>query len=143
VSVAVTTVQGIVVARSVFHNSMNYRSVVIFGTAVEVSDVQEKLAGLRAVTNHILPGRWEESRGPNDKEFVQTTLLKLPLAEASAKVRTGLPRDDDADLSMPVWAGVLPISLAPGQPEPDSHVPAGTKVSPSVIRAAAKWGRTG
>lgn len=132
VSVAITNVDGVVVARSHFHNSINYRSVVVFGTATEVTDVEEKMLGLKVVTNHILPGRWEEGRKPSTSEFTQTMVLKLPLDEASAKARTGGPKDDPEDMSAPVWAGVLPVGLRAGEPVPDEALDAGIQVSPSV-----------
>ena len=132
VSVAVTHVDGIVVARSHFHNSINYRSVVVFGTATEVTDVQEKMLGLEVVTNHILPGRWDEGRKPSTTEFTQTMVMKLSLDESSAKVRTGGPKDEAEDMDMTVWAGVLPVGLRPGELVPDPALKDGVPVSDSV-----------
>jgi uncharacterized protein len=114
VCVTVTLLDGLVLARSAFHHSMNYRSVVIFGIAEVVSDLDEKQEALHAFTEHIIPGRWEEVRQPNRAELQGTLVLSLPLTEASAKIRTGMPNDDEADYSLPVWAGVLPLQLVPG-----------------------------
>jgi uncharacterized protein len=111
VCVTVTLIDGLVLARSAFHHSMNYRSVVIFGTANIVKDQEEKLEALRAFTEHVVPGRWAEVRQPSHQELQGTLVLSLPLTEASAKVRTGPPLDDEADYSLPVWAGVLPLQL--------------------------------
>lgn len=121
VSVAVTSVDGIVAARSLFHHSINYRSVVVFGVATEVTDVQEKLRGMEVLTNHVLPGRWDEARRPNTKEFTQTMVLRLPLDEVSAKVRTGPPHDEPEDMNMDVWAGVVPLSVVAGDPDADAE----------------------
>jgi uncharacterized protein len=116
VCVSVTHVDGVVVSRSVFDNSMNYRSVVVFGRARPLVNAEEKLAALRVLVDHLIPGRWEEARGPNDQELKATTILSLPLSETSAKIRTGPPQDDHADLGLPVWAGEIPlrtVSLPP------------------------------
>ena len=122
VCVTVTLVDGLVLARSAFHHSMNYRSVVILGNARPVTDAAEKLDALRAFTNHIVPGRWDELRPVTDQELAATSVLALPIEEASAKVRTGPPKDDDEDLDWPVWAGVVPLNLAAGEAAPDDHV---------------------
>jgi nitroimidazol reductase NimA-like FMN-containing flavoprotein (pyridoxamine 5'-phosphate oxidase superfamily) len=122
VSVAVTLVDGLVLARSAFHHSINYRSVVVFGRARLVTDTGEKVAALRAFTNHVVPGRWDEVRAPTDQELKATAVLALGLDEASAKVRTGPPIDDEIDLSWPVWAGVVPLRLATGVPVADLHL---------------------
>jgi len=111
VCVAVTLVDGLVLARSAFHHSMNYRSVVIFGRAELVEDREEKLAALFALSEHMIPGRWKDVRAPNEAELRQTTVLSLPIDEASAKIRTGPPLDDEEDYAMNVWAGVLPLRL--------------------------------
>jgi nitroimidazol reductase NimA-like FMN-containing flavoprotein (pyridoxamine 5'-phosphate oxidase superfamily) len=116
VCVTVTLVDGYVLAKSAFHHSFNYRSVVVLGRARLVNDPTEKMEALRCVTNHIVPGRWEEVREPNEQELKATTVLALPLAEVSAKVRNGPPVDDEDDLALPVWAGVVPLRLAPGEP---------------------------
>ena len=122
VSVAVTLLDGLVVARTPFHQSLNYRSVVVFGRARLVDDPDEKLAALQAVTDHVTPGRWEDSRPPTDTEVHGTLVLALPLDEASAKVRTGPPVDEEEDLALPHWAGVVPMSLVPGEPIPAEGV---------------------
>lgn len=122
VCVSVTHLDGVVVARSVFDNSMNYRSVVVFGKARVITDPGEKLAALRALVERVLPGRWEEARQPNDKELRATTILELPLAEASAKVRSGPPQDDETDLDLPVWAGEIPLRVQSLAPLPDPNL---------------------
>jgi nitroimidazol reductase NimA-like FMN-containing flavoprotein (pyridoxamine 5'-phosphate oxidase superfamily) len=133
VCVTVTLFDGLVLARSAFHHSVNYRSVVIFGTATVVEDREGKLEALRVFTEHVAPGRWQEVRPPSDKELQATTVLALPLQEVSAKVRTGPPVDDEEDYALPVWAGVLPLSLTPGLPVADERLPAGTEV-PEYVR---------
>lgn len=133
VCVTITLLDGVVLARSAFHHSMNYRSVVVFGRARVVDDVAEKRVALDAIVDHVVPGRTADARGANDKELAATLVLALPLDEASAKVRTGGPIDDVDDLDLPVWAGVLPLALVPGAPEPD--VAAAPRASvPSSIR---------
>ena len=109
-------------ARSAFHHSVNYRSVVVLGTARLVEDREEKLAALRGFTDHVVPGRWAELRPITDQELKGTAVLALPIEEASAKVRTGPPKDDEEDLSWPVWAGVVPLVTTVGQLVPDAHV---------------------
>jgi len=132
VCVTVTLVDGLVLARSAFHHSFNYRSVVVFGRARMVTDREEKLAALRAFTEHVIAGRWNEVREPNDGELKATTVLALPLQEASAKVRTGPPIDDEADYALPVWAGVLPLRLTIGEPVDDEPLQPGIALSRSV-----------
>jgi uncharacterized protein len=122
VCVTVTLIDGLVLARSAFHHSMNYRSVVIFGQAEIVSKSDEKLAALKAFTEHVVPGRWDDVRQPNRQELQGTIVLALPLIEASAKLRTGMPLDDEADYDLPVWAGVLPLQLVPGNAISDSQL---------------------
>jgi nitroimidazol reductase NimA-like FMN-containing flavoprotein (pyridoxamine 5'-phosphate oxidase superfamily) len=122
VCVTVTLVDAYVLARSAFHHSMNYRSVVVLGRAQLVTDYAERIEALRTLTNHIVPGRWEEVREPNELEMRQTAVLTLPLEEVSAKVRTGKPNDDEEDYALPVWAGVVPTSMQPGQPTDDGRV---------------------
>ncbi|HKZ76742.1 MAG TPA: pyridoxamine 5'-phosphate oxidase family protein [Pyrinomonadaceae bacterium] len=122
VCVTVTLLDGLVLARSAFHHSMNYRSVVIFGRATEVHDRAEKLVALRAFSEHMIPGRWEEVRQPNEQELRATTVLLLPLTEGSAKVRTGPPIDDEEDYALRVWAGLIPLSLTSGSPVPDPRL---------------------
>ncbi len=126
VCVTVTLVDGLVLARSAFHHSINYRSVVVFGRARVVETDEEKTRALRAFTEHVMPGRWDEVRWPTPEELAATLVLALPLAEASAKVRTGPPVDDEEDYRLPVWAGVLPLRTSAGEPEPDPRLPAGT-----------------
>jgi nitroimidazol reductase NimA-like FMN-containing flavoprotein (pyridoxamine 5'-phosphate oxidase superfamily) len=122
VCVTVTLVDGLVLARSAFHHSMNYRSVVIFGKARVLEDEAEKMEAMRVFTDHIMVGRWKESRIPTQKELRATIVLALPLDEASAKIRTGPPADDEEDYQLPVWAGVLPLRLATGDAVPDSRL---------------------
>jgi nitroimidazol reductase NimA-like FMN-containing flavoprotein (pyridoxamine 5'-phosphate oxidase superfamily) len=122
----VTLVDGLVLARSAFHHSMNYRSVVVLGTAQAVVEPAEKLAALHAIVEHVVPGRWDDVRPPSERELKATSVLSLSLAETSAKVRTGGPLDDEEDLGLPCWAGVLPFTTLPGAPVPDEHVAAGT-----------------
>lgn len=124
-AISVTLLDGLVLARSVFNHSMNYRSVVVFGRAAIVDDVDEKMEAMRVFTDKILPGRWEDARRPSDKEFRATMMLAIPIDEASAKVRTGPPKDEDEDYGLDVWAGVIPYSLAPGEPVPDPRLKAG------------------
>jgi len=116
VCVTVTLVDGLVLARSAFHHSLNYRSVVILGKARVVSNPDEKLEALRCLTNHIVPERWDEVRQPAEHELKATTVLALPLTEVSAKVRQGPPVDDEADRALPVWAGVVPLRAVAGEP---------------------------
>jgi nitroimidazol reductase NimA-like FMN-containing flavoprotein (pyridoxamine 5'-phosphate oxidase superfamily) len=120
--VTVTLLDGFVLARSAFHHSMNYRSVVVLGRARVIVDPAEKMKALSAFTNHIVPGRWDEVRPASDHELKATTVLALPLSEASAKVRTGPPLDDEEDYSLPVWAGVVPLALRPLDPVPDASI---------------------
>ena len=123
----VTLVDGLVLARSAFHMSVNYRSVMVLGRATLV-DGGEKESALEIISEHILPGRWADVRWPNRKELKATTVLKLAITEASAKIRSGPPVDDDADLSLQCWAGVMPLKLVPGEPVADAQLPAGTAV---------------
>jgi uncharacterized protein len=122
VCVTVTLVDGFVLARSVFHHSMNYRSVVVLGKARLVTDDEEKRTALRCFTNHIVAGRWEEARQPTDQELKATSVLALPIEEASAKVRTGPPIDDEEDYALPIWAGVVPIETHAGTPVSDARL---------------------
>ncbi len=119
VCVEVTLMDGLVLARSVFHHSINYRSVVIFGTGGIIVEEQEKLAALEAITEHILPGRWREARLPNRKEMNATSVVSIKIDEASAKVRSGPPADEEEDYALPVWAGVLPLQELPLWPVRD------------------------
>jgi len=119
VCVTVTLIDGLVLARSAFHHSMNYRSVVVFGRAQVVDGREEKLAALRALSEHMIPGRWDYVREPNERELQQTTVLSVPLNEASAKIRTGQPIDDDEDYDLPIWAGILPLGMSTELPIAD------------------------
>jgi uncharacterized protein len=119
--VTVTLIDGFVLARSAFHHSANYRSVMVLGTARKITDNDEKEARLRVFVDTLFPGRWDILRPMNAKEFKATTVMSLPLSEASAKVRTGPPKDDEEDYSLPIWAGVLPIHMQIGMPIPDAR----------------------
>jgi uncharacterized protein len=138
VCVTVTLVDGLVLARSAMHHSMNYRSVVVLGCATKVEDPADKLHALARITDHVAPGRSLEARPPNEKELKGTLVLELPLAEASAKVRAGGPIDDEADLDLPVWAGVVPLSTVAGPPRAEPDLPAG-----ATLPAVARSPRTG
>jgi nitroimidazol reductase NimA-like FMN-containing flavoprotein (pyridoxamine 5'-phosphate oxidase superfamily) len=123
VCVAVTLLDGLVLARSAFHHSINYRSVVMFGSATVVDDREAKLKALFAFSEHVFPGRWDDVREPTETELKATTVLSLPLVEVSAKVRTGPPIDDEEDYALNVWAGVLPLKLVAGEPINDPRLP--------------------
>jgi nitroimidazol reductase NimA-like FMN-containing flavoprotein (pyridoxamine 5'-phosphate oxidase superfamily) len=133
VCVTATIVDGIVAARSAFHHSLNYRSVMVFGTPRIVEDPQERTAAFAAITNHVLPGRWEEARQPNEKEDKGTKLLAIDIVEASAKLRTGPPRDDAEDMSLGIWAGVVPLAMQAGEPIPAPDLEDGVETPPSVV----------
>src|ERR1700735_296232 len=133
VCVTVTHMDGLVAARSVFSHSVNYRSAVIFGTAAVVTDSGERWNALRLITDHLIPGRWAAARQPTKKEMAATTVISLPLAEASVKIRTGMPADEPEDHALDVWAGVLPIAVTFGAPVPAPEMPAGAEV-PAHIR---------
>jgi nitroimidazol reductase NimA-like FMN-containing flavoprotein (pyridoxamine 5'-phosphate oxidase superfamily) len=122
VCVTVTLVDGLVLARSVFHHSVNYRSVVILGRATLVEDREEKLRALEALTNHIVHGRWKDARPPTDAELKATAVLALPISEVSAKIRTGPAKDEEDDYALPIWAGVVPLRLVACRPVPDRRV---------------------
>ena len=136
VCVTVTHVDGLVCARSVFSHSVNYRCAVVFGIARIVTDADERLAGLRAVTEQLIPGRWDAVRAPTRKELAATSVLAIPLAEASVKIRTGPPGDEPEDLDLPVWAGVVPMAVGFGEPEPDPALRPGL-IAPEHIRVRA------
>ena len=127
VCVETTLLDGLVLARSTPNHSMNYRSVVIYGVAREVTDPKEKFDAQNALVEHIVPGRLADARLPNDLELKETGILAISLDEASAKVRTGPPKDDEEDYGLPVWAGVLPLRTVPGDPEPDPRLPDGVE----------------
>ena len=131
VCVTVTLLDGLVLARSAFSHSMNYRSVVAFGRATLVADSDEKLRAFRALTDHLLPGRWEDTRQPDRKETNATTVLRVPIAEASVKIRSGPPVDSEKDLTLDYWAGVIPLAVAAGEPEPDPGQ--GDKPTPAYV----------
>jgi len=133
VCVTVTLLDGLVLARSVFNHSMNYRSVVILGKAALVDDPAEKLAGLRLLSEHILPGRWDDARQPSERELKATSVLRVPIEEFSAKVRSGPPVDDEEDYSFPTWAGVVPLEMTVGTPIDDAQLNAKHEV-PQYVR---------
>lgn len=133
VCVTVTLVDGLVLARSAFHHSMNYRSVVIFGRASIVEQSEAKLAALLAFSEHVIRGRWDEVRAPSEQELKATTVLSLPLIEVSAKVRSGPPLDDEEDYSLNVWAGVIPLEVAAGVPVSDPRLPEGIETPPYAL----------
>jgi nitroimidazol reductase NimA-like FMN-containing flavoprotein (pyridoxamine 5'-phosphate oxidase superfamily) len=133
VCVTVTLMDGMVMARSAYNHSVNYRSVMLLGRARIVDDREEKHARLRAMVEHLFPGRWERLRAMTEQEFKATTVLALPIDEASAKIRKGPPGDDDADLDIDVWAGVIPLRVQAGEPEPDPRGRQGVPV-PDHIR---------
>jgi uncharacterized protein len=120
VCITVTLLDGLVLARSIFNHSMNYRSVVILGRATLVDDPAEKLAALQILSEHIIPDRWNDVRQPNDRELKATSVLRVPIKEFSAKVRTGPPIDDEEDYSFPTWAGVIPLEIRPSAPIADA-----------------------
>jgi nitroimidazol reductase NimA-like FMN-containing flavoprotein (pyridoxamine 5'-phosphate oxidase superfamily) len=125
ICVTVTLLDGLVLARSAFHHSMNYRSVVVFGTASAVKNQRQKVNALRAISEHIMPGRWADVRAPTKIELQQTLVVRLPLKEASAKVRGGPPVDEEADYGLPVWAGEVPLALMVQKPLADPRLRAG------------------
>jgi uncharacterized protein len=125
VCLTVTLLDGLVLARSAFHHSANYRSVVVFGRATPIEGDAAKMKALHALSEHVVPGRWNEVRPPNARELRATTVLALPLHEASAKVRSGPPVDEQDDYQLPVWAGVIPFSLSTSPPEPDPRLTSG------------------
>jgi uncharacterized protein len=129
----VTLVDGLVLARSAFHTSINYRSVVVYGKARHVSDLQEKQSAMRCFTNHVIPGRWEDVKQPTYSELKATTVLALPLDEVSAKIRTGPPIDDEEDYALPIWGGVVPVTQRLGMAIPDVRVLEGIQ-APSLKR---------
>lgn len=138
VAISVAIVDGLVLARSAFHHSVNYRSVVVFGRARLVETEDAKMEALRAFTEHVVPGRWAEIRPPNAKELKGTTVLSLPLEEVSAKMRTGDPIDDDEDHLLDVWAGILPLDLVPGKPVDDGKLRSGIAVPANIAGYSRK-----
>jgi len=139
VCITVTHLDGLVCARAAFAHSVNYRSAVVFGTARIVTDEAERLTGLRAVTEQLIPGRWDSLRAPTRKELAATMVLAVPLTEASVKVRTGPPKDDPADLESSIWAGVVPMTTTFGEPEPDPDLRPGVG-TPDHIRVRTAGG---
>ena len=133
-----TLLDGLVLARSAFHHSMNYRSAVVLGIAQLVTDEDEKLQALRAIVEHVVPGRWSEVRPPTDKEMKATSVLRIPLDEASAKVRRGSPVDDPEDQALPVWAGVVPVRATAGELIPEASLPPSVAPTPAVLSAARR-----
>ena len=131
--VTVTLVDGLVLARSAFDHSMNYRSIIAFGSARKVVDPQQKLKSLRVISEHLIAGRWADVRGPSEKELKATTVLEFSIEEASAKVRSGPPRDDESDYGLPVWAGVLPLEIKSRPPIPDDKLVEGITL-PDYVR---------
>ncbi|MBF8194025.1 pyridoxamine 5'-phosphate oxidase family protein [Nonomuraea sp. K274] len=125
VCVTVTHLDGVVLARSIFNHSVNYRSAIIYGRAALVTDPEERLIGLRALTEQLAPGQWDYARQPSRKELAATAVLALSLEEASVKIRRGAPKDEEEDYALPVWAGVLPLVTSWGEPEPDPVLPEG------------------
>jgi nitroimidazol reductase NimA-like FMN-containing flavoprotein (pyridoxamine 5'-phosphate oxidase superfamily) len=140
-TVTVTLVDGLVLARATFHHSINYRSVVIFGHATGIEDPDEKAAALAVVVDHLLPGRTADARSPNGVELASSRVVSLPLDEVSAKVRTGGPVDDDEDADWPAWAGVLPLGLAAGVPRPHGDADAGIPL-PAYLTQPERWSTT-
>jgi uncharacterized protein len=134
VCVTVTLLDGLVLARSIFNHSMNYRSVVVLGTARAVTNPEEKLEALRLLSEHMIPGRWADSRQPNEKELKATSVLRLPIEEFSAKVRQGPAIDDEGDYSFATWAGVIPLTMVAGEPMDDARLMPGIK-APEYARA--------
>lgn len=124
-SIAFTIVDGIVLARSTFHHSVNYRSAVVFGHGARVLDEADRLRALESITERLAPRRWSEARRPNPRELAAAGVVRVAVESASAKVRTGPPKDDEEDLALPVWAGVVPVALAYGEPWPDPALPSG------------------
>jgi hypothetical protein len=136
----VSLLDGLVLARSAMHHSANYRSVMLIGTATSVEDADEKRVALQAVVEHIVPGRWDEVRPPTDNELKATSVLALPIDEASAKIRSGPPLDDEDDYALPAWAGVIPLALHVGAPEPDSRLRGGIS-PPGYVTGYRRPGR--
>ncbi len=136
--VTVTLVDGLVLARSAFDHSMNYRSIIAFGSARKVVDPQQKLKSLRVISEHLIAGRWADVRGPSEKELKATTVLEFSIEEASAKVRSGPPRDDESDYGLPVWAGVLPLEVKSRPPIPDDQLVEGITLPDYVRRYDAR-----
>ncbi|HYC01281.1 MAG TPA: pyridoxamine 5'-phosphate oxidase family protein [Candidatus Limnocylindrales bacterium] len=138
--ITVTLLDGLVLARSAFHHSVNYRCVVMFGIGQKVTDPDEHMRALEAMVEHVVPGRWKDVRWPNREESLRTLVVRFPITEASAKVRTGNPIDDEEDHALDVWAGVIPLQLQPGVPQADPRTPA-EKAAPAYATAYVRPGR--
>jgi nitroimidazol reductase NimA-like FMN-containing flavoprotein (pyridoxamine 5'-phosphate oxidase superfamily) len=136
--ITITLVDGLVLSRSAFDHSMNYRSVVAFGTARKIGDVAQKLKSLRVISEHLIAGRWEDVRGPSEKELKATTVLEFSIEEASSKVRRGPPLDDESDYGLRVWAGVLPLEIKSRPPIPDDNLIEGVALPDYVRRYDAR-----
>lgn len=132
VCLSVAMTDGLVLARSAFHHSVNYRSVMVFGTARSIPDPAAKNHALAVISDHLIKGRWAEVRVPNQKELAATAVLELEIEEASAKQRAGGPKDDAEDMALPIWAGVLPLRTIAGEPEPDAELAAGIAMPASI-----------
>jgi len=141
--VTVALVDGLVLSRSAFDHSMNYRSVVAFGNARKVVDQELKIKSLRIISEHLIAGRWADVRGPSDQELKATTVLEFSIEEASAKVRRGPPLDDENDYGLPVWAGVLPLGIKSGPPIPDDKLMEGVVLPEYVRRYDTRLNRHG
>ena len=133
IAVTVTHIDGLVLARSAFHHSVNYRSVVILGAAKLVTDAAEKIGVMKGLIDHVAPGRWDHIRHPNEKELAATSVLSIPIVEASAKLRSGDPLDDDADYALPIWAGQIPFATKVLTPAADARLDASIPVPAHVI----------
>jgi uncharacterized protein len=138
VCITVTLLDGLVLARSIFNHSMNYRSVVVLGKATLVDDPAEKIEALRLLSEHIIPGRWADSRQPNERELKATSILRVPIEEFSAKVRKGPVVDDEEDYSFPTWAGVVPLEMVAGEPVDDARLVPGQEVPAYAKRYVRK-----
>jgi len=138
ISINVTQTDGIVIARSAFHHSLNYRSVTVFGQAELVTDANERMEALKVVSDQIIPMRWEEARLPNAKELKATKILKLKITEASAKIRIGPPKDEKEDYNLDIWAGVIPIEKKYGEPIADPDLKTGIPIAESVLKLIEK-----
>lgn len=142
ICLTVSLLDGLVLARAVMHHSANYRSAMLLGTARAVESREEKLAALEAIVEHIVPGRWGEARQPTENELRATAVLALTIDEASAKVRSGPPTDDEDDYGLPVWAGVIPLASVAGAPQPDPRMPARLPL-PGALAADGRYERPG